>query len=119
MFLPSSASTMDPSDQHHVDIQSSEQAFAELSRQLSRQLSTRTTSVESPEFPKDIDYSKVEKADNSDQRFDLRAYLSSSNDEHQAAGIQHKHVGVVWEDLQVHADSNRASNANVNFGLIG
>ncbi|KAH9914745.1 uncharacterized protein B0H18DRAFT_1125328 [Fomitopsis serialis] len=33
--------------------------------------------------------------------FDLREYLVSSNDANQAAGIKHKHVGVVWEDLQV------------------
>lgn len=36
-----------------------------------------------------------------DEPFDLRMYLSSSNDKHQAAGIKHKHVGVTWEDLQV------------------
>ena len=37
----------------------------------------------------------------SDEPFDLRAYLTSSNDKHQAAGIKHKHVGVVWQDLEV------------------
>ncbi|KAI6015643.1 pleiotropic drug resistance ABC transporter [Pisolithus marmoratus] len=30
--------------------------------------------------------------------FDLREYLTSSNDANQAAGIRHKHVGVTWED---------------------
>ena len=33
--------------------------------------------------------------------FDLREYLTSSNDANSAAGIKHKHVGVTWEDLEV------------------
>lgn len=33
--------------------------------------------------------------------FDLREYLTSSNDANAAAGIRHKHVGVTWEDLEV------------------
>ncbi len=36
-----------------------------------------------------------------DSPFDLREYLSSSNDRNQAAGLMHKHVGVTWENLQV------------------
>ena len=36
-----------------------------------------------------------------EERFDLREYLTSSNDASQAAGIKHKHVGVTWNDLEV------------------
>lgn len=36
-----------------------------------------------------------------EEPFDLREYLTSSNDKNQAAGIKHKKVTVVWEDLQV------------------
>ncbi|KAJ3545283.1 hypothetical protein NMY22_g2500 [Coprinellus aureogranulatus] len=42
----------------------------------------------------------LEKAERS-AGFDLREYLTSSNDKNQAAGIKHKNVGVVWEDLEV------------------
>jgi hypothetical protein len=35
------------------------------------------------------------------ERFNLREYLTSSNDANSAAGIKHKHVGVTWEDLEV------------------
>lgn len=35
------------------------------------------------------------------ETFDLREYLTSSNDANSAAGIRHKHVGVTWEDLEV------------------
>lgn len=35
------------------------------------------------------------------EAFDLREYLTSSNDANSAAGIKHKHVGVTWEDLEV------------------
>ncbi|RXW23030.1 hypothetical protein EST38_g2801 [Candolleomyces aberdarensis] len=44
----------------------------------------------------------LEKADSSD-RFDLRDYLTSSNDKNQRAGIKHKNVGVVWENVEVEA----------------
>jgi ATP-binding cassette, subfamily G (WHITE), member 2, SNQ2 len=35
------------------------------------------------------------------EHFDLRDYLTSSIEANQGAGIQHKHVGVTWENLQV------------------
>lgn len=86
----------------HVDIERAEETFNELVRQLSRQSaihadrskqSSRTASVynddlEKGEKPKEVP-------------FDLREYLTSSNDANQAAGIKHKHVGVTWEDLEV------------------
>ena len=38
---------------------------------------------------------------NNDDLFNLRDCLTSSNEANKAAGIQPKHVGVTWEDLQV------------------
>ena len=35
------------------------------------------------------------------ETFNLREYLTSSNNANSAAGIKHKHVGVTWEDLEV------------------
>ena len=45
----------------------------------------------------------LEKGHDGDRQetFDLREYLTSSNDANSAAGIKHKHVGVTWEDLEV------------------
>ena len=45
----------------------------------------------------------LEKGNDEDRQemFNLREYLTSSNDANAAAGIKHKHVGVTWEDLEV------------------
>ncbi|KAI0800819.1 ABC-2 type transporter-domain-containing protein [Fomes fomentarius] len=43
----------------------------------------------------------LEKGSEPQARFNLREYLTSSNDTYQSAGIKHKHVGVTWENLQV------------------
>ncbi|KAJ3738065.1 P-loop containing nucleoside triphosphate hydrolase protein [Lentinula raphanica] len=85
---------------HHVDVSSAERQFNELSRQLSRQYSIKkstlaTASVETAQV------NDIEKGAEEEESFDLREYLTSSNDANQQAGIQHKRVGVTWEDLQV------------------
>ena len=66
--------------EHHVDVQQAEAAFQALARQLSSQ----SQSIGSTAAGQDL-----EKADE-DARFDLREYLSSSNDANQRAGIKHK-----------------------------
>jgi ATP-binding cassette subfamily G (WHITE) protein 2 (SNQ2) len=75
----------------HVDIASAEAKFNELARELSRH-----SELEKPT-------ADVEKGDGAENggAFDLREYLTSSNDANDAAGIKHKHVGVTWENLQV------------------
>ena len=50
--------------------------------------------------PASIDLEKGHDGDRQ-ETFDLREYLTSSNDANSAAGINHKHVGVTWEDLEV------------------
>ncbi|KAJ3831790.1 P-loop containing nucleoside triphosphate hydrolase protein [Lentinula raphanica] len=81
---------------HHVDVSSAERQFNELSRQYSIKKSTlATASVETAQV------NDIEKGAEEEESFDLREYLTSSNDANQQAGIQHKRVGVTWEDLQV------------------
>ncbi|ESK96125.1 pleiotropic drug resistance abc transporter [Moniliophthora roreri MCA 2997] len=95
-------------DQGGVDIQRAERQFEELSRQLSirsnlgkkgdkQQWHQSTHSVAS------VYSTDLEKGSDPDAAsvFDLREYLTSSNDANQQAGIKHKHVGVTWEGLRV------------------
>lgn len=85
------------SDQHHIDVARAESQFNELYRALSR----RSTHPhrEGKEDDHSANEKDLEKSD--DAPFDLREYLSSTNDANQRAGIAHKHVGVTWEGLSV------------------
>ncbi|KAF9236851.1 ABC-2 type transporter-domain-containing protein [Melanogaster broomeanus] len=76
----------------HVDVQQAEETFNELARQLSRQ------SNSAAQRSKQTSQTTSSSLSNP---FDLREYLTSSNDANQVAGIKHKHVGVTWEDLEV------------------
>lgn len=71
-------------DGHHVDVASAKRSFNELSRQMSGLIAKQSqdTMLGGPD---------VEKAVEEDvEPFDLREYLTSSNDANQAAGIKHK-----------------------------
>jgi len=72
---------------HHVDVQQAEAVFNDLARQLSR----RSESTASTAAGRDL-----EKAGDAVARFDLREYLSSSNDANQQAGINHKVFPLVF-----------------------
>jgi predicted TIM-barrel fold metal-dependent hydrolase len=93
-----------------VNVQRAESAFHELSRQLSQ-----GTFVNDKEHgpagnpPKDIEKGPSD----SEQPFDLREYLTSSNDANERVGIKHKHVGVTWEDF--HVDVVGGSNFKVSW----
>lgn len=80
-------------DAHHVDVREAEQTFNELSKTLSRR-SEKANKHDSA-------ISNVSDPEKAEEPFDLREYLTSSNDANQSAGIKHKHVGVTWENLQV------------------
>jgi len=56
---------------------------------------------------------------NSHEPFNLRDYLTSSNEANKAAGIPPKHVGVTWEDLQVVIQENKDDKVSVTFVGIG
>ena len=82
-----------------IDVAEAEAEFNQLSRALSRRSVTQSQSENEKDFKEHRDVEKG--AESVEEPFDLRAYLSSSNDARQQAGIQHKHVGVTWEKLQV------------------
>ncbi|KAJ3509385.1 hypothetical protein NLJ89_g5251 [Agrocybe chaxingu] len=84
---------------HHIDVARAEEEFYELSRQLSRR--SETGKGDGKLFATAVhDIEKGLRQDDED-RFDLRDYLTSSNDRNQQAGIKHKNVGITWENLQV------------------
>ncbi|KAG7452088.1 uncharacterized protein BT62DRAFT_882231 [Guyanagaster necrorhizus] len=84
----------------HVDVDRAEQEFNALSRQLTiRSEGDGENNKWKTASAKDLE--KGVSAITEESRFDLREYLTSSNDANQNAGIKHKHVGVTWEDLQV------------------
>ena len=95
----SNTSTLGPGRdiQDRMVIAQAENDFDRLQRSLSSQkVDNKVTSRESTSVD-------LEKGHDEDRHgtFDLREYLTSSNDANSAAGIRHKHVGVTWEDLEV------------------
>ncbi|KAH9929730.1 ABC-transporter [Fomitopsis serialis] len=109
----------------HVDVVQAEAEFNQLSRALTKR-SVSDTPSENEKGEKE--HRDVEKDVSilAEEPFDLRAYLTSSNDANQSAGIQHKHVGVTWEQLQVdvfgglghkHGNSCTFADEIVKFGL--
>ena len=88
--------TPDPNVEHHVNVAQAEAQFNELQRVLS--IRSQQAESERTESPNEKD---LEKAENHQEGFDLRAYLASSNSEAERAGLAHKHVGVTWENLEV------------------
>jgi len=104
-----------------VNIEQAENAFHKLSRQLSQGTfvneqdhgaagSRVRTSIDS-RTAKDLEKG----VSNSEQPFDLREYLTSSNDANERAGIKHKHVGVIWEDF--HVDVLGGTNFKVSWNV--
>jgi ATP-binding cassette, subfamily G (WHITE), member 2, SNQ2 len=79
-----------------VDVARAERQFSELSRQLSR-LSRKGAKKESygdKAYAQDVEQD-LEKAGEAGEVFDLREYLTSSNDANQEAGIKHKVCGFI------------------------
>ncbi|KAI0673639.1 ABC-2 type transporter-domain-containing protein [Trametes maxima] len=87
----------DATPSHHVNVADAEAQFNELQRVLSIR-SQQAASERTEQSSADHDLEKGEKRE---EGFDLRAYLTSSNEANEKAGIAHKHVGVTWENLQV------------------
>jgi len=102
---------------NQVDIRQAEAEFVQLQRQLTRRdyPDRPQSSTPQPEHPnKDLEKASDDEAE-AEERFDLREYLTSSNDANQAAGIKHKHVGVTWEDLQVIGIGGEDNKVNFTF----
>jgi hypothetical protein len=95
-----------PTAASSVNIEQAENAFHELSRQLSQGTFVNERE-QGAATAKDIEKGV------SEEPFDLREYLSSSTDANERAGIKHKHVGVTWEDF--HVDVFGGSNFKVGW----
>ena len=95
----SNASTLWPDHdiRNHVVVAQAEDDFGQVQQALS------TPKIASKVAVRDSSSIDLEKGHDKDRQetFDLREYLTSSNDARAAAGIKHKHVGVTWEDLEV------------------
>lgn len=88
---------------HHVDVKSGENAFAELSRQLSY-VSHRTPAASIREHGKTGLSADIEKASSTSEDsdpFDLEGYLRNTKQLEDEAGIKAKKVGVLWDGLTV------------------
>jgi hypothetical protein len=88
--------------QHLLFIEKGENSFNELSRQLTLTTEhgdedSRVPTAVGKRTTWDLKKGEVDL----EQPFDLRKYLTLSNDMNERAGIKHKHVGVVWEDFHV------------------
>jgi hypothetical protein len=90
-----------------VNIEKAENSFNELSRQLTQGTvvddrehgdeDSRVPTAVGKRMTRDLEKAEVDL----EHAFDLREYLTSSNDANERAGIKHKHVGVFWEDFHV------------------
>ena len=99
---PSDTTTLNGANR--VDVQQAEAEFTQLRRVLSSSNSDDLVRAQPPTLQSEYlahDLEKVSGDVATEERFDLREYLTSSNDASQAAGIKHKHVGVTWDDLEV------------------
>lgn len=79
-------------DAHHVDVASAERTFNELSRTMSIRTQVERSGVIKTKSQETMwGGQDVEKAiEEGEEPFDLREYLTSSNDANQSAGIKHK-----------------------------
>ena len=102
-----------------VDVEQAENSFHELSRQLSqgttvggKDRGTRKSRSDGDKKGNDLENGSLDL----EQPFDLREYLTSSNEENQRAGIKHKHVGVTWEDFCVDVLGSLNSKVRCSHG---
>lgn len=101
----------------HIDVDHAEAEFDQLQRALSKPdygegTKTIASTPQQEKILKDIETASLAPPV---ERFDLREYLTSSNDASQAAGIKHKHVGVTWEDLEVFGVGGEDSKVGPSF----
>jgi hypothetical protein len=84
----------DIQEEHHVDIARAEQVFHDLERRLSRFSQVSVSAAAQPHDPHSGTSTLAEKetddVEKGEGRFNLKEYLSASNDANQKAGIKHK-----------------------------
>ena len=101
-----------------VDIEKAEVTFNELACRLSRHSAAPVDQSRQTSRTASVYNGDLEKGDQVDKPFDLREYLTSSNNANQAVGIKHKHVGVTWEDLEVKVIGGANHKASHSFPLL-
>lgn len=102
-----------------VNVEQAESSFRELSRQLSQETTVggKDRGTQKSRGDKGKTGNDLEKGSlDLEQTFDLREYLTSSNEANERAGIKHKHVGVTWEDF--HVDVLGGLNSKVRFAFL-
>ncbi|KAJ7070657.1 ABC-2 type transporter-domain-containing protein [Mycena amicta] len=113
---PGDAATL---NDHHepssVNVAQAEAAFHELARQLSRRSQVGASPSATTHTASDIEKGKEEP----EEPFDLREYLTTSNDAQQQAGINHKHVSVTWDDLEVRVAGGGGPESKFYVGTFG
>jgi len=111
----SDTTTLDGADR--VDVHRAEAEFTQLRHDLSgpssedHAIRAQSPTLQSEHLPHDLEKAPAD----GEERFDLREYLTSSNDATQAAGIKHKHVGVTWDDLEVIGIGGEGTKVNFTF----
>ena len=78
------STSVDEVNSFHVDVHRAEEEF----NTLSRQLSNRSANIIKKST--DLSHDPEKGLDTEEEHFDLREYLTSSNDSYQKAGIKHK-----------------------------
>ena len=77
-------------DDHHVDVADAEKNFHNLARKLSHKSRSQRTLHNNHDSTTTVGGDPEMGKTGEDEVFDLREYLTSSNDAQQAAGIKHK-----------------------------
>lgn len=100
-----------------MNIRQAEAEFTQLQRTLSSPTYDDHPKSSNPEhLSKDLEKASDD-PEEPEELFDLREYLTSSNDASQAAGIKHKHVGVTWQDLEVTGIGGEGNKESRSFYL--
>lgn len=92
---------MDPS-RSHVDVIEAEEQFNALARQLSirsQEVHRKRSELSEATVASETDIEKaISKKGDEPPQFDLREYLTSSNDANQSAGIKHKVCAILQSE---------------------
>ena len=104
-------------DTNGISVSRAEEEFNALSRQLTAR-SELGNGFEKSVSTVDVKQKDIEKGDEEKDRFDLRDYLSSSNDAHQSAGIKHKVRPIRYIFMCIPSDTRPFCSTSASLGRI-